>query len=869
MNNFYTQVSQVGNRILHRWIDGKTGKHKAEIVSPSVELFTPTKNQNTPYRSIRGNPLQRHEFDKIKDAKDFVKQYGDVSNMEIHGNQNWWAQFISDTYPGTIEFDDSKIILAWIDIETETGTKGFPEPKYAENKVLSITVGVRYNHQVKWFLFGMKDYRKNDDEVFKKCEDEFDLLYQFLEFWGKLSPDVVSHWNGDNFDLPYLYNRIQKVLGEPHQYRLDPVGYALCGKMCIRESYMNKDEYMFSGFVSLDYMKMYKKFTFKTRESYSLGHITSVELGDTKTDYSDYSNLDDLYERNPQLFYEYNIQDVKLLDQLDQKLNLIMLFYILSYKMKIPYDKMFSQVAMWDTYIYNGLREQNIVVPPKTQHTKNQKYAGAYVMEPIKKLHKWVLSFDLNSLYPSIMRNLLISPENIINDDNVPESLLEYWDYDSHKVKIPLSIDDFVQGKNHSVLDSIRKEGLAISPNGSVYGRNENAIIPSLLAGLYDERREAKNKQLDAEKEVERIKGLLKQDEDNPELKAELDKFQRLAKKYKVFQMAAKVTLNSCYGALGNEYSRFYDVRMAEGVTLFGQLAIRWVSNHIENYLSNLLGDGTYVIYNDTDSSYITLEKLVDKLLQKSPDMTTLEIVDFLDNFAESKLQDVINNAYDELKEYVNAKYQMMVMKREVIASAAFWRAKKNYAMLIYDSEGVRYENGKLKVVGIETERSSTPKVCREELDEMIKTILIGTEDELQKRQIEFREKFNKMEPELIAFPRGVSDIEKWMDGDSGIKSGTPIHVYGSIVFNNLIKQKGKQSVYPFIRSGSKIKFVYLQKINPTRSHVLSFIDKYPDDMLESKYVDRGTQYEKAFLQPLKSITDIVGWEPIKTASLF
>jgi DNA polymerase elongation subunit (family B) len=340
--------------------------------------------------------------------------------------------------------------------------------------------------------------------------------------------------------------------------------------------------------------------------------------------------------------------------------------------------------------------------------------------------------------------------------------------------------------------------------------------------------------------------------------------------KYKNLQLAKKVQLNSAYGAVGNKYFRFFDVRKAEAITLSGQLSIRWIERRVNEYLNNILdtSEVDYVIASDTDSIYVNLDALVRKCFKEGSD--PVKVVNFLDKVASEKLEPFIDKSYEELAQLTNAYSQKMIMKREAIADKGIWTAKKRYMLNVYDNEGVRYAEPKLKMMGIETVKSSTPAVCRDALKEAIKIIMTKGEDQVQSYISEFREKFNTFSFEDIAFPRSISDLNKYtVSGDElTIPKGTPIHVRGGLVYNHMLRDLKLTKKYETIKDGEKIKFCYLVLPNPTRQNIISVMTTLPKEFNLNSYIDRDLQFQKAFLDPLKAILDSVGWDSEKKSSL-
>jgi DNA polymerase elongation subunit (family B) len=334
-------------------------------------------------------------------------------------------------------------------------------------------------------------------------------------------------------------------------------------------------------------------------------------------------------------------------------------------------------------------------------------------------------------------------------------------------------------------------------------------------------------------------------------------------------QMARKVQLNSLYGAIGTPYFRYYKLANAEAITLSGQVAIRWIESKMNIYLNKILKtqDVDYVIASDTDSIYLHMGPLVETVF-KGREKTTEGIVSFLDKICKVELEKYIESCYQELADYVNAYAQKMQMKRENIADRGIWTAKKRYILNVWDSEGVRYKEPKLKMMGIEAVKSSTPAPCRKMIKDALKLMMNGTEDEVIEFIENARKDFNKLPPEQIAFPRSASDVNKYKASNTIYSKGTPIHVRGALLFNHLIQNANLTNKYSLIQNGEKIKFIYLKKPNTIQENVISFIQDFPKELNLDKYIDYDLQFEKAFLEPLKSILDAIGWQIEKTSSL-
>jgi len=402
-------------------------------------------------------------------------------------------------------------------------------------------------------------------------------------------------------------------------------------------------------------------------------------------------------------------------------------------------------------------------------------------------------------------------------------------------------------------LEPLQKVNLTITANGSLYHRVKG-MLPELMDKIYQDRTIYKKKMLVAEQEYEKTK--------NKELIKEIARCNNI-------QMARKIQLNSAYGAIGNQYFRYYKLANAEAITLSGQVAIQWIMNKVNSYLNKILktGDVDYVIASDTDSLYINMGPLVENVFV-GREKTTQSIVSFLDKVCQVEFEKYIESSYQELSDYVNAYEQKMYMKRECVAERGIWTAKKRYILSVWDSEGVRYEKPKLKIKGIEAIKSSTPAPCRKMLKESFNIMMSGSEDDMIKFIDKCRLEFRTLSPESIAFPRTASDVQKYSSPLNIYAPKTPVQVRGALLFNHYIKQHKLTNKYSLIQNGEKVKFIYLKKPNIIHENVLSFIQEFPKELNLDKYIDYDLQFEKAFLEPLKIILDAIGWSVEKTANL-
>jgi len=824
---FYTNVQLIGNQFLVRGVEnGKRYEHRDEFFPT---LFVKSKKK-TKYRTLTGESVDEVHPGTVRDCREFYKTYDEVDGFEIYGNDRYIYQYISEKYPeDEIKFDISQIKLVTLDIET-TAEKGFPDVESASEEILAITIQDYTTKQI--ITWGVKPFlNKQKNVTYHHCPTEHELLSNFINYWMQDVPDVITGWNIQLFDIPYICKRLNRVLGEKLMKRFSPWGLVSQGEVFIQGR--KQTTFDVGGLTQLDYLDLYKKFTYKAQESYRLDYIAEVELGQKKLDHSEFDTFKDFYTKGWQKFIEYNIVDVELVDRLEDKMKLIELALTMAYDAKVNYADVFYQVRMWDNIIYNYLKKRDIVIPPKIRSDKNEKYAGAYVKEPIPGKYDWVVSFDLNSLYPHLIMQYNISPETLLEERH------------------PTATVDRIL--NEEINFELFKDN-AVCANGAMYRKDVRGFLPELMEKMYGDRVIFKKRMLQAKQQYEKTP--------TKALEKEIARCNNI-------QMAKKISLNSAYGAIGNQYFRYYKLANAEAITLSGQVSIRWIEQKMNAYLNKLLStsDEDYVIASDTDSIYLNLGPIVDKFFgNKSDDKA--KVVELLDKICQDKLEPYIDTCYQNLATYVSAYDQKMQMKRENIADRGIWTAKKRYILNVWNSEGVAYAEPKLKVMGIESVKSSTPAPCRKMLKDAFKILMTGTEDDMIAFIDKSREEFKKLPPEQVSFPRSASDVVKYKGSSEIYIKGTPIHVRGALLYNHYIKENKLTNKYSLIKNGEKIKFCYLKKPNTIHENIISFIQDFPSELNLDKYIDYDLQFEKSFLEPLKAILDAIGWSVEKTVNL-
>lgn len=848
MSKFYTRVDPWGDNLLVCGYEG--GKRVQKKIPYKPYMFVPCRTESK-YRTIDGKVVDKLPFDSIKEARRYAREYKDVAGMPLYGLDKFHHVYIYDTYKGEIDYDPSQVSIVTVDIEVDiAGDSGFPSPDKAENEITLITISRNGNKAV----FGCQPFDNNDPTVtYYKCLDEEALLKSFLDVWNSVeySPDVVTGWNTDFFDIPYIVNRIGRVLGGNAVNKLSPWGIVRSREFKTRFGGNDGTQTVWDilGVTNLDYMALYKKFAYTPQESYSLDHVCEQELGEKKVDYKEagYDNLADLQVRNWQLYTEYNIRDVDLVDKLDDKLGLIELCMAMAYDAKVNYQDTFTTVGLWDVIIHNYLMDRNYVVPPVKVGNHRDTILGGYVKDPQVGSHDWVVSLDLNSLYPHIIMQYNISPDTYHGVlPNAPIHLSE--GADKAEPLVLMCLDRYLD--SHS--DYLKSNNLTCTANMRTFTREKQGFLPALMSKMYNDRVVYKNQMIDARKEYEQTK--------DSQTAKDIAKFNNL-------QMAKKIQLNSGYGALANVYNRWYRAEFAEGITSCGQLTTRWIEQKLNEYLNKTFGteDFDYVIACDTDSVYIKADKFIDLA---GKEMTTKEKVQYLDKVCTKVLEPFIDKKYDELCVYVNGFEQKMKMKRECIANKAIWTAKKRYILNVYNNEGVQYDEPKLKMQGIEAIRTSTPMVCRGGIKDTLSVIMNASEDEMQKFIEQFKERFLNLPFQQIASPRSVSEMDKYSDRGSIYRKGTPINVKGALMYNYLLQKNNLTKKYERIGEGQKIKYSYLKMPNPIACNVIASPGDLPSEFNLERYLDREMQFTKSYLEPIKTICEAIGWKTEKTFTL-
>lgn len=843
MTSFYTAVSRQGSYLLYRGYEN--GQRIQNKIYHKPHIYLKDNDAKSDVKDLFGVPVVRRDFENMYAVKDFFEKYDSV--MKFYGTDDWIAQYIYEKFPqAKIPYNPADISVAYVDIEVNTRGQGFPEPADALFAIDAITVKSSKMKQFHVFTLHDWDPAKSaldpeyiDKIVHHKCPNENQLLVEFMMYWNRIDPDVITGWNIDGFDIPYIFNRCTKAISAEFASKLSPWGRV--NAKTVKDHFGRESiEMDIQGVATIDYQDVFKKFahSYPKQEKYSLDHIANLVLGEKKLDYSEYGNITTLADNNPQLYVDYNIKDVILVERMEQKVALLALIFTMSYEIGCNYKDVFGTVKQWEITLYRYMARLGIILQPRPPQS-SQDYEGAYVNPSAKGMFNWVMSVDLASLYPNIAIQWNMGPETLMPnriEGITPDVLLK-------QRKVP----DLLEGAKYDY---------TIAANGYCFSTTKQSIIGRILSEIYAARKTAKIYMLEAKRKYK----------ETGDIKWEIERIQ-----WNNAQMSAKLRLNSWYGAMANKYFRHFDVRIAEAITLTGQLANMSGQRDINSFMNkvNETTGKNYILAGDTDSTYFHVEGVVKNLR-----MDTAEKVDFLDRFGDECITPIIRNAYDEIFNYCHCYENRLDAVRDIIADRAVWTGvKKRYIMHVWDAEKVRFTEPEIKMTGVEAIRSSTPAVLKKWMKEIFKLVMTSDEKTTEARMTEMRKEWDTLLPEDIAFPKSSNNMDnycnrsgKWQIRDT--EKGIPIGVRAAHNYNCLLRQFNVENRYPTIRSGDKIKYLFLRLPNIVDQNVVGFVDKFPDEFGMAKYIDRQTQWQKGLIDPLEDILQACGYNTSDSISL-
>ena len=805
---------------MHIW-DDKAGYHTFRY-----KKYAYVKNRVGTYISLYGDKLKRiNKWDK-----DQPELFESDVNPEI--------RVLVDNYTDSDEVSEGHRVMIF-DIEVEVND-GFPDPKKAENKITSIA----FNDPLldKYFCYVLDPDNKlkpnNSDDTIESFKDEYDLLNAFFRKYMEIQPTILTGWNVEFFDVCYLYNRAIQVVGQQVANVLSPINQVQWSDF--------QNRYKIAGVSTLDYLALYKRFTFSQRSSYRLDAIGEYEVGEKKVEYE--GTLNELYENDIDKFVEYNLQDVKLVKKIDDKLDFIEIARGLAHLGHCPYEDVFMSSRYLEGAILVYLKKQNIIAPnkpPRPKKFSNDKFVGAYVQDPIKGKHNWVYDLDITSMYPSCIMSLNISPETKLGkiEGWNPEEFLKENNKKTYSItQGEKLLGRFTETELKKFLD---EKDVGVATNGVMYRSDKDGLLPALLRKWFDER-------------VEYRKLSKKFHEDGDIEKSEY--FDRR-------QYLQKVVLNSLYGVLGLSVFRFYDVDNAEAVTYTGQSLIKFTKKIANSFYNKELGDDkNYCIYIDTDSVFYSALPLVKKRFPdldiRNEDKMSKSILEIA-----SEVQVYLNKGYDYFaKKFCNLDKHRFDIKQEVIAKSGLFVTKKRYGLKIINDNGKKVN--KLMVKGLDTVRSSFPTAMRDMLSKLLEDILMDVpKDKLDKFIINFKDSMKLMEFDKISIPTSVKGIKKYGSNNGNLfkshKIGTPVHVKSSLFYNDLLKHFKVSKRYSNIFDGEKIKWVYL-KNNPMGLNTIAYKGhEDPPQILDfiRQYIHPDKLYKQALHKKIMMFYEALGWD--------
>lgn len=834
---YYSSFYSRGNTVYVRQVnlDGSRSNLKVQY---KPKLYFKTEEPNCDYKTLFGDELFEVEFSDIKAAK----SYAEASTNEIFGYPRYQYSCVDDMYPYEIEYNFEDLRMVYIDIETKCDTH-YSTVRNPDQPVVLIQI----SYKNKYYVFGLDHYESyEEDVIFIRCKNEEDMLRKFVAFFRKIDPDIISGWYSQGFDIPYLYARMELLELSDLFKKLSPYNHVDTREQLVfGKSQLRVD---IQGIQHLDMMELFKKFELQKFENYKLNTVAKSVLGKSKVPYQ--GNLHQLMVTDYDNYVAYGVQDVRLLVELEDTKNFIRMVVDSAYMDKANYIDAFSQVRMWDNQIMTYLKHNdNIQVPYLIAkdnddfEESDEKFEGAFVYPTKVGKHHWILSDDVQSMHPSIIMSFNVSPETYIGNKKI--RINSFADVD---VKLSRELKD---------------NNVTMLANGAMFSREVEGVIPKIIRRVFNLRVENKN----LSKKYDKMS-----DEATDEI--EKKKYYKLSIIHDSKQYSQKIKINSLFGFLGNLYSRFFQLDMAEGITVTSQLMQKSGTDAINRHIESVTGIKDSIAAGDTDSVYYSMQSIVDKYVLKGTPKE--KICDFLVKYHTTYIAPALADEMDKIQTVLNTREKSIRFVRDVVSDVSIFVAKKKYMMSILNKEGKSYYNKQeLKITGIESIKTTTPEFCRGVINELIPMFLFKTNDEFISEYQKAVSGFYKLTPEEISIPTGVSDVDKYtvdtvidsyFDNDDVVetimhKKGSPVYCKASVYYNKLLLDKSLTNWYQKIENGDKIKFVYLKSPNPIKNNVVAYLDKLPLEFGLHKYVDYDIMLEKTLEKPIKRIADILNWK--------
>lgn len=901
MSRFYTSITRNGVNVVERYVEN--GEHKMNIEEFKPELFVTSLQSDTGYKSTSGLPLERVEFDNMYAMDEFLERMKSTSNYRIYGIDNILAQYVAKYYPNKeIKFDMKLIKGAILDIEVESGEMvngealngPFPEPADAFHPITAITTYA--THLDTFFVYGLERFKGQDVGTFdiyklpphiadklgnskveyKGFDDEKVLLLEFTALCETQQFNFISGWNSDTFDIPYICNRIDALLGRETLKRISPLGYVR--KRTFQGKYGEEVTFTIGGVSNLDLKDIIAKHAFVELDNAKLNTAALHFLKEEKADYSQYKNLTEFYYFDYQNYIAYNIRDVDLVKRIAEKTKFLQLAYTLAFLFHCNPDDTTATVLPWQYLMYSyGSREHEYSeIRPRVIGKPD--YVGGYVKDVVPGNYKWVMSSDANALYPHMAQQFNMGIETLVpveignkvldalaaEMDNLPEEEKNHYTRtyaDRFKRREAIWDIYFEHPYNFATL---KKLNICMAPNLAFFKTDKESLLRKVFRDLYSTRKVIKNGMKDKERALEGYKktALANALDKTPEYFKHVDDAGNEIQNDDNNQHAHKIAANAGYGAIANEnFVDHFDIRIAEAITTAGQCSTRHIMYRLNEWINktyNLTGD--HCFYGDTDSIYTEFDGVVkacgwDKLSDQ-------EITDKLDNLMNDVIEPMYITWAEELATSYNCPINALFFKREAIAISAIFTTKKRYAMLLTDNEGVRYAQPKLKVIGLESRKANYPKFCRDWLQDCYKLALLDQKEELHKFVSDAEHTFiNVKQINDYGAAQNINNIEQYIEGHFAAKKGTPYHVKGAINHNRLVHEKSLTHIKP-LRSGNKYFILPLRKGSPFGMEVIAYDEALPKEFGLDSHIDKDQAFEKTFIKPLTNFLTAINWEP-------